>query len=441
MTGITALLNMQVFDGTGQEPYGPGAIVLDGSRIQAIGPVSRVSIPRDAQVLDLAGKTAIPGLIDAHTHVGWVENRFGVNVEDQHPGAVYAFAVARNLEECLRYGYTTIRDAGLCDWSVKRAVSQGWIRGPRMFISNTYISQTGGHGDLRQRHDTSERWTPHRLIPAPLICDGVEQVRWAAREQLRQGADQLKVMAGGGAGSPTDPLDAPQFTLEELAAAVYEAKVVKKPVMAHVYVPEGIKNCVKAGVATIEHGNFLDEESAVLMRQHGAYLVPTLTVFEFISRYGREQGMAETTLEKIELGKAAARQGVEIALDAGLRIGSGSDLYGTNGSRRSWELELKAEVMGPVRALVAATKTNAELLGMGDEFGTLEPGKLADVVVVDGDPLEDITILQDATKIVLVMASGQVVQGGQLASSEAEGPLIMDDPPGSRPPEFCCHPD
>lgn len=197
MAGITALLNVNMFDGTGHEPYAPGAIVIDGQRIQAIGPVSRVSIPRDAQVLDLAGKTAMPGLIDAHTRVGWVENRFRVDVEDQPPG--------------------------------------------------------------------------------------------------------------GGAGSPTDPLDAPQFTPEELAAAVYEARVVKKPVMAHVYVPEGIKNCVKAGVATIKHGNFLDEELAALMTQHGTYLVPMLTVFEFISRYGREQGLAETTLEKIELGKTAAR--------------------------------------------------------------------------------------------------------------------------------------
>jgi imidazolonepropionase-like amidohydrolase len=193
-------------------------------------------------------------------------------------------------------------------------------------------------------------------------------------------------------------------------------------------------------VATIEHGNFLDEESAALMTQHGTYLVPTLTVFEFISRYGREQGLAETTLEKIELGKTASRQGVEIALGAGVRIGSGSDLDGTNGSRRSWELDLKAEVMGRLRALVAATKTNAELLGMGDVLGTLEPGKLADVVVVDGDPLEDITILQDSTKIALVMVSGQVVQGRPPVLPEAESPLIMDDQPVSRPSEFCCNP-
>jgi imidazolonepropionase-like amidohydrolase len=130
MADITVLLNVNVFDSTGREPYAPGAIVIDGHRIQAIGPVSRVSMPRDAQVVDLAGKTAMPGLLDAPTHVGWVENRFGIDVEDQHPGAVYAFAVARNLEECRGYEYTPIRDAGLCDWSVKQAVTQGWIRGP-----------------------------------------------------------------------------------------------------------------------------------------------------------------------------------------------------------------------------------------------------------------------------------------------------------------------
>ncbi len=251
MLETIVLQNATIFDGTGREPYGPGTVVVADGRIQAVGLASQVSVPRDAQVLDLEGKTVMPGLIVAHTHVGSVENSFLTNFEDNHPGAIYAYSVARSIKEALMLGYTTIRDAGGCDYSFKLAVERGIIPGPRIFTSQAFISQTGGHGDMRQRHDRSEPKVNHRLFPRPAICDGVPQVRYFAREQLRTGADQLKVMAGGGAASPTDPLDAPQFTVEELAAAVYEARVVKKPVMAHVYVPEGIKNCVAAGFRSI----------------------------------------------------------------------------------------------------------------------------------------------------------------------------------------------
>ena len=217
-------------------------------------------------------------------------------------------------------------------------------------------------------------------------------------------------MAGGGAASPTDPLDSPQFTVEEIAAAVYEARAVKKQVMAHVYVPEGIKNCVEAGVHSIEHGNFLDEEGASLMRENGMYLVPTLTVFELIAERGREQGISELTIEKITLPGARGRQSVEIAMAAGVNIASGADLFGQNYGLKAVELELKANVMGPMASLISATRTNAELIERSDEIGTLEPGKLADVIMVRGNPVADITILQDAGNIPLVMQGGRVVK-------------------------------
>ena len=412
MAGSIVFHNANIFDGTGRDPYGPGTLVVTDGRIQAVGPAAQVSPPRDAEVIDAGGNTIMPGLIDAHAHLGFVEQEFAVNTENRNPGAIYAYAVARHIKDTLMHGFTTIRDAFGCDWSFKLAVDRGLIPGPRMFVANAAISQTGGHADMRQRHDRSvpRRW--HPLMPSGAIADGVPEVRNAAREQLRTGADHLKVMAGGGAASPTDPLDATQYTVEELSAIVYEARAVKKPVMAHVYVPEGIKNCVEAGIRTIEHGNFLDEEGASMMRERGTFLVPTLTVYELVTRHGREQGVPETTLEKMNFAKGAAPQSVEIAMAAGVYIGSGSDVYGPNGHRKALELELKAAIMGPIKSIISATKTNAELVGMGGEIGTLEPGKLADLIVVDGDPVEDISLLQDEAKIPMVMQSGRLVKGG-----------------------------
>lgn len=414
MAETVVFQNATIFDGTGGEPYERGTLVVEGERIQAVGPMSQVSTPRDARVIELDGKTVMPGLIDAHAHMGFVEQNFSADTENRHPGAVYAYSVARNIQDTLMHGFTTIRDAGGCDWSFKLAVERGMIEGPRMFVSNSFISQTGGHGDMRQRHERFEPRRYHPLMPPPAICDGEPEARRAARDQLRTGADQLKVMAGGGAASPTSLLDSPQFTLAELAAVVYEATAVRKPVMAHVYVPEGIKNCVEAGIRSIEHGNFLDEECAFLMRERGVFLVPTLSVYELISRYGREQGAAESYVEKINFAKGFAPQSVEIAMAAGVSIGSGSDVYGPNGNRKALELELKAAIMGPIKSLVAATRTNAELVGMGSEIGTLEAGKLADLIVVDGNPVDDITLLQDAKNIAIVMQSGRIVKDGDL---------------------------
>ena len=410
MAETVVLQNATIFDSTGREPYGPGTVVVEGARIAAVGPSEQVSVPRDAAVIDAGGHTVMAGLIDAHTHVGAVDNSFGSNFEDNHPGAIYAFSVARILRETLMAGFTTIRDAGGCDYSFKVAVESGLIPGPRIFTSQAYISQTGGHGDMRQRHDRGAPRAGHRLAPVPAICDGVPQVRQAAREQLRTGADQLKIMAGGGAASPTDPLDSPQFTVEEIAAAVYEARAVKKRVMAHVYVPEGIINCVEAGVRSIEHGNFLDEEAASLMKESDMYLVPTLTVYELIAERGREQGISELVIEKINQARGAGRQSVEIAMAAGVNIASGADLFGQNYGLKAVELELKANIMGPEASLISATRTNAELIERSDEIGTVEPGKLADLIMVRGNPVDDITVLQDADNIPLVMQAGRVVK-------------------------------
>jgi imidazolonepropionase-like amidohydrolase len=242
-----------------------------------------------------------------------------------------------------------------------------------------------------------------------LVVDGPDRVRWAAREVLRRGADQVKVMANGGCMSPSDELSATQFSVAELRAAVEEASAAGKYVMAHTYTPRSMHNCMDAGIRTLEHGNFLDEATARRMAATGTYLVPTIATYELIAQQGRSLGVPEPNVRKIEQALAGAYESLKIADAAGVRIGSGSDLLGPQQPFKARELAFKSRVLGPMRALLAATRTNAEILGMGQEIGTVEEGKLADLLLVDGDPLDDPAILEDASRIHMVLLEGEIV--------------------------------
>ena len=338
--------------------------------------------------------TLLPGLTDAHVHIGAVEG----NVLDQHrehPSNLVALIMARTLEDTLQRGFTTVRDAGGADWSFKAAVERGIVEGPRLLVSDRPLSQTGGHGDWRR---VTETQSPEIFCPTAgmrsVVCDGADGVRRAAREQLRLGADQIKVMASGGAMSPADELSATQYALEELSAAVEEAESARTYVVAHAYNDQSVRNCLKAGVRSIEHGTLIDEETARLIAQAGAYLVPTLVTYE-----AREVGI----------------RALRYAYEAGVRIASGSDLLGPWQDHKARELEIKTEVMSPMESLLSATKTNASLFGMEDEIGTVEEGKLADLLVVEGDPLEDIAVLQNKSNLKLIM------KGGRAFKCELEG--------------------
>ena len=248
------------------------------------------------------------------------------------------------------------------------------------------------------------------LVAPPVLCDGVEEVRRAARQQLRRGATQVKVMASGGAMSPSDDIETTQLTVEELAAAAYEAKAAGRYAMAHTYSPGSIRNAVEAGVRSIEHGNFLDEETAALMKARGAYLVPTLATYELIDLFGEQYGVSAFSMQKIRLAKARGAESVRIAAAAGVRIGSGSDLLGPMQPFKTLELSLKAAIMGPMAALVSATRTNAELVCLADRTGTVEEGKWADLIVVEGNPVEDIDVLREADNVRLVLKRGEVLK-------------------------------
>ncbi len=412
MAETLVLQNATVLDCTGRDPYSGATLVIEDGRIRNVGPQSSVSTPNGARVVDLGGNTVMPGLIDCHTHLGMPDPDVpGLpTASDQHPGAAYAYFVAEQIAQCLTEGFTTVRDAGQTDWSFKLAAQSGRIPGPRMFLSNGWISQTGGHGDWRARHNRSATKSEHVLAPTPGVRDGVDQVRQNAREQLRTGADQLKLMAGGGISSPTSQMDVPQFTVEELAAAAYEARVVKKHCMAHVFMPEAIINCAKAGILTVEHGIFLNEEAAAVMRHHGMYLVPTLTVLQRHLKRAREGTSPDYMRQKVTMVGGAADEAVRIAMAAGVPVASGSDVFGRTAPNKAWELELKANVMGPMAAAISATRTSAEMLGLADQIGTVEAGKLADLIVLDFNPLDQVGLFQDSGHVRMVIQGGRVVK-------------------------------
>jgi imidazolonepropionase-like amidohydrolase len=241
------------------------------------------------------------------------------------------------------------------------------------------------------------------------VYDGVDAVRGAAREQLRQGVDHIKVMAGGGAMSPSDEIDTSQYSLEELQAAVFEAESAGKYVSAHCYSVRSILNSIAAGIRSIEHGNLLNESAAQGIKEAGAFLVPTMVTYEMISRMGKDLGVPENNVRKINEARERSLEALDIAHRVGVKIASGSDLLGPMQCYKGMELELKSQVLGPMGAIVASTKTNAELLRREKDLGTIEPGKLADLILVDGDPLQDMAVFQEyQEKITLI------IQGGRL---------------------------
>jgi imidazolonepropionase-like amidohydrolase len=410
VSGTTLLTNAFLVDCTGNEPRERASVVVEEGRIKEVRFGETGPTGGHETVIDCAGMTLMPGLTDAHVHIGAVD----VNILDQHreyPSNLVSLMTARILEDTLQQGFTTVRDAGGTDWSFKAAVERGIVEGPRLLVSDRPLSQTGGHGDWRRMSETqsSEIFCPTAGMRS-VVCDGADAVRRAAREQLRLGADQIKVMASGGAMSPSDELSATQYALEELRAAVEEAEAARTYVMAHAYNDQSVRNCLRSGVRSIEHGNLIDEETATLIARSNAYLVPTLVTYEALSDEGRSYGVPESVIRKIDEARELGIRALRYAYEAGVRIASGSDLLGPLQDRKARELEIKTEVMSPMESLVSATRTNAELFRMEDEIGTVEDGKLADLLVVDGNPLEDMAVLQKRDNLKLIMKGGAVIK-------------------------------
>lgn len=370
----------------------PGSHVLvEGDRIVEVSEGS-LRAP-GARRVDCRGRTLMPGLIDAHVHCAIPT--MDLAAMERRPLSLVAQEARVVLEQMLRRGFTTVRDAGGADWGLAEAVERGLIRGPRLFFSGRVLSQTGGHGDLRGRGDAGPLCACEiRSSGFSHVADGVSAVRKAAREELRRGATQVKIMASGGVASPSDPIWNLQYSSEEMRAIVEEAAGWRTYAMAHAYTPEAIVRAVDAGVRTIEHGNLIDRAAARRMAERGAFLVPTLVTYFAIEEFGRALRFPETGLRKVRDVLDAGLGSLEIARAAGVEMGFGTDLLGETHAQQSRELGIRARVLPPAEVLRSATLVNARILGREGELGVVAPGALADLLLVDGDPLADVSLLE-----------------------------------------------
>jgi len=405
------IFNGTLIDGRGGPPIADGAVLVEEGRIVAAGARASVTARPDATAIDARGGWILPGLIDTHVHV-MLE---GLNIPRMltTPFSYNFYKALSHMRRTIDAGITTVRDAGGADLGLKQAQADGLIVGPRVQISVTALSITGGHGDGWMPSGFSlDLFPPYPGMPDNR-CDGVEEVRRKVREVLRAGAEVIKVCSTGGVLSPTDHPEFTQFTEEELRVMVQEGAYRRGvKVMAHAQGAEGIKNAVRAGIHSIEHGIYLDDEAIDLMLAHGTFLVPTLLAPLSVLE------QAETTGNMPEYGVRKARETIEIhsesiakAHQAGVAIAMGTDAgvmpHGTN----LRELGLMVNVgLSPMEAIVATTRVAAECLGWQDRIGTLERSKLADVVVAATDPLADIRALEKTENIVLVMQEGKVVK-------------------------------
>ncbi len=408
MTTSFVLRNATLFDGVTPEPREGATVVVADGLIQEVS-FQPVTPPSGATVWDCAGLTLMPGLIDAHVHLGAVDVAFGTQ-HHRYAASHIAYLMADRARQMLRRGYTTVRDAGGADWGLRQAIDDGLIPGPRLQISHRILSQTGGHGDMRARAEDSECRHSHADFGMVFsIADGPDAVRRAVREQVRKGVDFIKVMASGGAASPTDKLECSQYSREELAVIVEEAEMGGVYVAAHALPAAAIARCVEAGARSIEHGNFLDRPTAELMASRGTWLVPTMATYVMASRHPEKYDDPPEITAKIKSAADGAIAALEAAVAAGVNIASGSDLLGDEMSWINHEHEIKATVMGHGPALLAATSRSAEMLGLGDVTGRIAPGLSADLLCVTGDPLADVAVLGAPGALRLVMAQGRPI--------------------------------
>lgn len=368
---------------------GLSVLVQDG-RIAAVG--ADVQAPEGAQILDAKGMTLMPGMIDCHVHV--VASSFDLGGMAKMPNVFTMLRSLPIMQGMLGRGFTSVRDAGGADWSLAEAVRTGLIPGPRIFPSGKALSQTGGHADFRQRNDQLDPCScAYKLGNIGRVVDGVDACRLAVREEIQKGASQIKVMASGGVASPNDPINNLGYSEAELRAIVEEASNANTYVMAHAYTSRAIARAVRCGVRTIEHGNLVDASTAELMAEMGAYMVPTLITYEGLASEGERYGLPAASIAKIDTVRGQGRQAIEILAKAGVKMGLGSDLLAETHYLQADELRLRADVLGNGPVLQQATLMGAEILGQQGQLGEVTPGAIADFLLVDGNPLTDISCL------------------------------------------------
>ncbi len=345
----------------------------------------------DAETIDLGGRTLMPGLIDCHVHI---HPLILPTTPQMLPSLITAHAL-KTLDGMLMRGFTTVRDAGGADAGHRQAVESGLFRGPRLFVAGRAISQTGGHGDPRTSANQFEpcECAAHLAgFGLGRIADGVAEVRKAVRDEIRQGADQVKLMAGGGVTSQSDPIDQLQYSDDEISAVVDEARRSHTYVMAHVYTAAGIRRCVELGIRTLEHANLIDEDAAALAADAGAYMVPNLICYENLGKRGLALGYTPEAMAKLDDVAGAGARSIEIADRAGLKLGYGTDIS-RSPELQSEEFLLRSAVQKPAQIIRSATLVGAEIVRRKGELGVIAAGAIADMLAVDGNPLDDLTLL------------------------------------------------
>lgn len=396
--------NAKVFDGD-KIRDGLFNILVGNDRIAAVSAAPLPATP-ETTVIDVQGRTLMPGLIDAHFHCN--SPTLDIAAIDRMSSSHLAQYARKYLEETLLRGFTTVRDAGGADMGLVRAVEEGLIASPRLYISGKALSQTGGHGDVRSADWQGICGCAYRGALSAL-ADGADEVRRAVRGQLRQGVHQIKIFVSGGVLSPTDPIWMDQFTDAEMLAAVEEAARWRTYVMAHAHTASAARRCATNGVRSIEHGTLIDRETADFVAQQGTFVVPTLAVVDGILN-GPIQ-LPPALLEKAKLVGDKAAAAAMHCLEAGVKLGLGTDLFGALHGREMQELVIRAGITGALNTLQSATAINADIIGMKGQLGVIRPGALADLLVVDSDPVKSIKLFLDPeNNVKVIMKNGRCVK-------------------------------
>lgn len=360
-----------------------------------------------ADVVDCGGRTLMPGLIDSHVHVFLSE--VYIRSMESMPLTLMTARAVRLMKGMLDRGFTSVRDTGGADWGIKEAVEKGDVAGPRLFIAGAAIGPTGGHSDPRRRTDFGARCHCCNAMSYTMnVSDGVSSVRKSAREQMRLGADHIKIMMSGGVASPYDPLDSMQFSVDEVKAAVEEAKAFGRYVCAHAYTPEAITRAAQCGVRAIEHGNLIDDASARLMAENNMFLTANLVAYYAMKERAAEFGMTGEMLAKNDLVIDGGLRSLEICKRAGVPVAFGSDLLGQLQVEQSREFLLRREVLSPIEIIRSATTVGAQILRMEGKLGTLRAGAYADMILIDGDPLKDLGLFQEQGRHLAAIMKGGV---------------------------------
>ncbi len=406
---MIAFTNVRIFDGHSADLV-PGTVVVDGATITSVGSAPP---PAGAQVIDGGGRTLMPGLIDAHIHA-YANGIDAVKVMAS-PITMLAHWAAGMLRNMLNRGFTSVRDTGGADYGLYLAIERGYLKdAPRLFYCEKALSQTGGHGDFRHHHQANPA-DEHCVLCGcgvlnhlAYVVDGVDKVRHAVRENVRRGSSFIKLMGSGGVASPSDPLDRAQFSDEEILAIVDEVKRAGIYCTAHVHPDHALKRAIRLGVHCIEHGTLIEADTARMAADKGTYIVPTMAIIAALASEGKGMGFPKESLAKLDMVKDQAVARLQHMKDAGVKVGFGTDLLGDLERFECTEFSLRSAVFSPVEILRQATSMNGEIVGMKGRLGVIKPDAIADILLVDGNPVADLTLLeQNGAKLPVIMKAGQ----------------------------------